>query len=184
MPMGGGENLFRPNPSEPVTFHLWKLKKPEPVRISDIGRGGPKFKVEDPPTELFFSNFRVTAVGTVSAPQWEVAVSALEVDDGVIKADPSDLFMFQAPESGYTHSITFSFGPKGTDAIKGEPGAPVRFYVRSKRGRWYSAEECAIYSPEPDGTVTLKIRFWTNPNGCRNLEHDAAHPLPEPSLKF
>ena len=182
MPMGGEGHLFRPNPSAPVIFHLWKLNKPEPVAIADIGRGGPDIKVGGPLIPFLFSNFRITDIGTVEAPRWEVTVSGLEADDGVIKADSSDIFMFQAPESGYTHSITFRYGPEGTDSVKGEPGAPVRFYIRSKRGRWYSAEDCAFFSPEADGTVNPKIRTWTNPNGSRNLEHDAAHPLPRPSL--
>jgi len=178
----GMEIAFRPDPSRPMIFHLWKLKKPEPVAIIDMSRGGPEFKVGAPPTPELFTNMTVTDVGTAQAPQWEVTVSGIKSDDGVVKADPSDLFMFQAPASGYTHSIKFKYGMKGTDAIKGEEGAPVRFYVRSKGGRWYSAEECAFFAPKGDGTIIPKIRSWTNPNGSRNLEHDAAHPLPEPLL--
>jgi len=180
--MGGQENLFHPNPSEPVIFHLWKLNKPEPVRIIEARGSGPKVKVGTPPTPVLFSNISVTDIGSVEAPQWEVTVSALEADDGVIKADPLDIFMFQAPESGYTHSITFRYGLDGPGATIGEPCALVRFYVRSKRGRWYSAEECAFFAPDEEGLQVPKIRTWTNPNGSRNLEHDAAHPLPEPSL--
>ena len=178
----GLQSVFRPDPSHPVVFHLWKLKEPEPVTIIDMSRGGPKFTIGAPPAPELFTNMKISDIGTAQVPQWEVTVSGIKSDDGVIKADPSDLFMFLAPASGYTHSIKFSYGMKGTDAIMGEDGAPVRFYVRSKGGRWYSAEECAFFAPNGDGTIIPKIRSWTNPNGSRNLEHDAAHPLPEPLL--
>ena len=178
----GLQSVFRPDLSQPVVFHLWKLKKPEPVTIIEAHGASPKFKVGAPPAPEVFTNMNISDIGTAQVPQWEVTVSGIKSDDGVIKADPSDLFMFLAPASGYTHSIKFSYGMKGTDAIMGEDGAPVRFYVRSKGGRWYSAEECAFFAPNGDGTIIPKIRSWTNPNGSRNLEHDAAHPLPEPLL--
>ena len=151
--------------------------------IVDIRGASPKLKVGAPPTPIFFVNVKLADVGTAQAPQWEVTVSGLEADDGVVKADPTDIFMFEAPESGYTHSIKFRYGTQGTDSVKGEAGAPARFFVRNKRGHWFTAEDCAFFSPNMDGTMIPKIRSWTNPNGSRNLEHDAAHPLPEPILK-
>ena len=90
--------------------------------------------------------------------------------------------MFEAPETGYTRSIKFRYEAEGHCAIMGEEGAPVRFFVRRKGGQWYSARECAFSAPTEDGKVRTKMLLWTNPNGSRNLEHDAANPLPEPNF--
>ena len=182
--IGNVQSVFHPNPSQPEVFHLWKLNKPEPLimRGNWAGPYGEEFRIGDAPTMLGNISIMVTQEGTDRLPEWVVTVSALEADGGVIKAESTDIFMFQAPESGYTKSISFRYGPDGTDAIKGEDGAPVRFYVRSKGGRWYSARECAFFSPNENDKVRTKMLLWTNPNGSRNLEHDAAHPLDEPRL--
>jgi len=180
--IGDMQSVFRPDSSQPVIFHLWRINKPEPVAIVDIGKAGPKIKVGGPPTPLFSISIMVTDVGTALAPQWEVTIAALEPDGGVVKADPSDVFMFTAPESGYTHSIKFRYGPEGTDEMEGEDGKPVRFYLKCKNGRWHSAEDYAFFAPNEDGVVMARVRSWLNPSGSRNLEHDAAHPLPRPRL--
>ncbi len=183
--IGDQEKVFIPNPSIPEVFHLWKLNKPEPLEIggNSPGRNGPEFKVGAPPDPLRSISIMVSDVGTSHTPEWEVTVSALEADGGVIMADSSDIFMFQAPEGGYTHSIKFRYGTKGTDASQDDPGSSLRFYVQSNQGRWHSACEFSMFSPNRKGIVETKMRFWLNPSGSRNLEHDGGHPLPEPSLK-
>jgi len=183
--MGGQEKVFIPNSSIPEVFHLWKLNKPEPLEIGgeSEGRNGPEFKVGDPPDPLRTISIMVSDVGTSSSPKWEVTVSALEADGGVVMADSSDIFMFQAPEGGYTHSIKFRYGLEGADESQDDPGASLRFYVQSNQGRWHAAREYAFFSPNRKGIVETKMRFWLNPSGSRNLEHDGGHPLPEPILK-
>ena len=182
--MGDHEDVFRPNPGRPEVFHLWKLKRPEPLEIIDDtgGLNGPILRVGAEPESYRTVSMMLTDVGTPQSPQWELTVSALEPDAGVIKANSSDIFMFVAPPSGYTHSIKFLYGPVGADQGAGEPGSPVRFFVRSHHGRWYGAAEYAFFSPDQDGRVRSRMGYWINPNGSRNLEHDAAHPLPEPLL--
>ena len=198
--IGDVQSVFHPNPEQPVVFHLWKLHKPEPLIINGTGVGtnGPEFKLGGLPKALTMVGkteyelkklglarditIKVDNVGSVQSPEWEVTVASLESDGGVIIANPSDVFQFQAPEFGYCHSIKYRYGPEGTDAIKGEKGAPVRFYVRSKGGRWFSAVEFTFFSPNENGIVPTNKRLWTNPNGSRNLEHDAAHLLESPRL--
>ena len=182
--IGGQEKVFTPNPLSPEIFHLWKLIKPEPLEIGGDtpGRIGPQFEVGAPPHPLRTISIMVSDVGTAHVPQWEVTVSALEADGGIIRADPSDIFMFEAPESGYKQSIKFRYGLEKTDISLNDPGAALRFYVRSNHGRWHAAREYDFYSPNKDGIVSTKMSFWLNPSGSRNLEHDGGHPLPEPIL--
>ena len=125
----------------------------------------------------------VADVGTPQSPQWEVTVKANDPDGGVVIADPSDIFMFTAPDSGYKQFIKFRYGPVGSDQGVGDKGAPLRFFVRSHSGMWHGASEYSFFSPDRIGNVVTAMRFWRNPSGSRNLEHDAAHPLPEPILK-
>jgi len=182
--IGNQDKVFTPNSFSPEIFHLWKLIKPEPLEIGGDtpGRKGPKFKVGDPPRPLRTISIMVSDVGTVQAPQWEVTISALEANGGVVMAKPSDIFMFEAPESGYTHSLKFRYRQEGADESLNDSGAAIRFFVRSNNGHWYSAREYDFYSPNEDGIVSTKMSFWLNPSGSRNLEHDGAHPLPQPSL--
>jgi len=100
----------------------------------------------------------------------------VQQDGGVVKADASDVFLFEAPATGYTKSIKFRYGPEGADEMRDGPGAPVRFCVRSDGGRSYGAGETAFFTPHDDGVVFTSWRSWRNPNGSRNLEHDAANP--------
>ena len=181
--IGDAQKVFRPDPSKPEIFHLWKLIKPEPLAVTGTGVDGPEYVVGSPPEPLHTFSIKVTDVGTTQNPKWEVTIASLEADGGVIKAEPSDVFMFEAPEFGYTRSITFRYGPEGANEMTDDSGVPIRFFVRSKGGRWYSAGDYAFFAPNKDGIVTTHMRYWLNPNGSRNLEHDAAHPLPRPSLK-
>ena len=183
--MDGQGKIFTPNMSKPEVFHLWKLGKPESLVIGGdtSGLNGPRLYLNAPPEVYRDISMMVKDVGTIKAPQWEVTVTAIDPDGGVIKADPIDIFMFSAPESGYSDSIKFRYGPDGSDQGLGDPGAPVRFFVRSHGGRWHTAAEYFFFSPERNGVTSSKMRYWLNPSGSHNLEHDAAHPLPEPRLK-
>lgn len=183
--IGNQEQVFSPNHDRPEVFHLWKLNNPEPLVISGNypGRSGPEFVVGGQPTLFRTISMMVTNIGTAQTPQWEVTVSSLEADGGIIETDPADVFMFKAPESGYMHSIKFRYGREGTDADQDDPGVQFRFFVRSNGGSRHAACEFTFFAPNMNGVVETKMRSWTNPNGSRNLEHDAAHPLPEPSLK-
>ena len=182
--MGSDEKTFSPSRLHPEIFHLWRLNKPEPLVINGntSGLNGPEFKVGAAPEAFRTISMMVTDVGTSQAPQWEVTVTALEPDGGIVTADPSDIFLFEAPEAGYTHSIRFRYGPNGADQGAGDQGAPIRFFVRSRSGRSHGASEYAFFAPDQNGTVLTQVRSWRNPNGSRNLEHDGAHPLPPPHL--
>jgi hypothetical protein len=90
--------------------------------------------------------------------------------------------MFEAPASGYTSSIKFRYGPKGASEMGDAIGIPVRYYEHGEGRSCYSANELVFYEPRDDGIVLYKMRAWTNPNGSRNLEHDAAHLLESPRL--
>ncbi|MEI7911088.1 MAG: carboxypeptidase-like regulatory domain-containing protein [Verrucomicrobiota bacterium] len=182
--MGGGESVFIPTPASPEVFHLWKINKPEPLTIGGDGSGlsGPELKVGAPPEPSTTISMMITSVGTHKDPQWEVTVSALEPDGGFVMAEASDIFMFEAPAAGYSHSIRFKYGPVGADQGAGDPGASLRFFARTHNGRWHTACEYAFFAPDQNGTVLTQVRSWRNPNGSRNLEHDGAHPLPPPHL--
>ncbi|MEI7911087.1 MAG: hypothetical protein WCK77_15735 [Verrucomicrobiota bacterium] len=198
--MGPNEKTFTPSRSHPEIFHLWKLNKPESLVIhgSLAGTDGPEFQIGSPAKALtlsgrFGSNLdelglardvtiTVTDVGTPQSPRWEVTASAFEADGGIIMANSSDVFLFHAPESGYSHSISIRYGPEGADEMNDESGVPFRFYMRSKGGRWHSAVEFVFFAPDQHGKVATRMRFWMNPNSSRNLEHDGAHPSPPPIL--
>jgi len=183
--IGNLEKVFTPTQSCPEVFHLWKLNKPELLVIggNTSGLNGPNLNLNAPPKTYRDISMMVTDIGSIRAPQWEVTVTSIEPDGGVVKADPADIFMFNAPEFGYSQSIKFSYGPHGTDQGLGDPGTPIRFFVRSHGGRWHTASDYSFFSPKQDGRVRSKMRYWLNPSGSRNLEHDGAHPLPQPSLR-
>ncbi len=183
--IGNSRRVFKPVQASPEIFHLWKLRKPEALVIGGdtSGLNGPEIKLNSAAEAYNDISMMITDVGTSQAPQWEVTVAAIDPNGGVVKADPTDIFMFNAPESGYSDSIKFRYGPDGSDQGIGDPGIPIRFFVRSHGGRWHTAGEYLFFSPERNGMTSSKMRYWLNPSGSRNLEHDAAHPLPEPILK-
>jgi len=183
--IGNPEKVFTPNRSRPEVFHLWKLVHPEPLEIGGdtSGLNGPELMVGAAPQAFRSVSMMVSAIATSQGPRWEVTVEALEPDGGVVMANPSDVFMFEAPASGYAHSIKFSYGHDGADLARGDPGAPLRFFVRSHQGRWHEAEDYAFFAPNHYGKVLTQMRYWLNPSGSRNLEHDSAHPLPAPGLQ-
>jgi hypothetical protein len=188
-PMAGAKEIFHPDPASPVIFRLWKLRDPEPLFMSGSWAGyhGPKLQMNAVGQKLSMAfapggakhdsdiSITVTSVGTEKSPRWEVSVAAVENDGGVAKADPNDAFMFEAPASGYQREQKFQYGPE--DADQYEQGAPVRFFVRSKQGRWYSAADLIFFAPDANGQIVTKWRNWLNPNGSRNLEHDSANPI-------
>ena len=180
--IGDVQSVFHPNPEQPVVFHLWKLNKPEPIKVRDIGRSGPIVKVGSAPTKLFSISILVTSIGTANAPEWQVTLTSRKTGGGLIAAAPSDVFMFDAPSNGYTSSIKFRYSPKGASEMGDAIGIPVRYYEVGEGGSCYSANELVFYEPRDDGIVLYKMRSWTNPNGSRNLEHDAAHLLESPRL--
>ncbi len=183
-PMGGPDRVFHPDPASPVIFRLWQLRNPEPLLLRGTwaGYSGPEYQLNVQPTLHIKGTtaISVASVGTEQSPQWEVTVAAVEADGGIAKADPNDAFMFEAPGSGYERIQKFRYSPEDTKNY-GE-GAPVRFFVRSKQGRWYSAVDSIFFAPDANGEIVTKSRYWLNPNGSRNLEHDSANPLPEPRL--
>lgn len=188
-PMGGSDRIFRPDPASPFVFRLWKLRNPEPVFMSGhwASNTGPSFKIngEARKRSMAFEpggtrhppdiSITVISVGTEQSPQWEVTVAAVEDDGGVVKADPDDAFMFEAPAEGYQKVQKFRYGLE--DVKQYDEGTPVRFFVRSKQGRWHSAADTIFYPPDVHGKIVTKWRNWLNPNGSRNLEHDSANPI-------
>lgn len=198
--LGNGQRIFHPDESKPVVFHLWKLTKPAALIIwgSWMGSDGPEFRIGGPPRVLSMAwtpgtdidelgverdiSVSVRAVGSEQSPEWEVTVASVEADGGIAVAAPTDIFLFRAPEVGYERVITMRYGPVGADEMVGDEGALMRFYVRSKSGRWHSAVEIGFFKPTKNGIVRSKMRHWLNPSGSRNLEHDAAHPLERPDL--
>ena len=124
----------------------------------------------------------VADVGTDDLPAWEVMASAVEGDGWAVMADPSDVFLFQSPESGYASSIRFRYGPGGAGDPIADAGVPVRFCMRSKVARWVSAVELVFCATNAHGTEATRLHYRMNPNGSRNLEHDGAHLLPPPNV--
>ncbi|MBK1817077.1 hypothetical protein JIN84_15745 [Luteolibacter yonseiensis] len=188
------EPVFSSDPSKPVEFRLWKLKKPEPL---SIGRAVLSIRVGEPARyfslvsrnypEQAIGRFKpdvkisISRIGEVRPPRWEVKIEGYDEDCGVMKADPKDPFMFTAPEEGYQQSITYEYGPDCVNEFTGLPGFPVRFFARSKNKYWHAAVDSVFQSPV-DNEESPQIDIWTNLNKSRNLEHDAVRPLPDPPL--
>ncbi|GAA5120995.1 carboxypeptidase regulatory-like domain-containing protein [Luteolibacter yonseiensis] len=193
--MDGQQPEFKPDPANPVEFRLWKLQRPEPLMIFNpemrIPVGGPpqNLSMDDhgSTTDPDFKytpdvKISVSEIGTADSRRWEVRISGWNEDCGVVKADPSDPFLFEAPENGYEESITCQYGPEDMDGRTGMEGLRIRFFVRSKKHLWHGAVD-SVFPPPEDGRVRPKMEIWTNPAGSRNLEHNAARPLFAPPLK-
>ena len=177
--MGGADQLFHPDPASPVIFRLWKLRSPEPLilRGTWASYAGPRYQVDEAamPDVRGAIAVAVKSVEGRRSPLWEVIVTAAAIDGGIAKADADDAFMFEAPEEGYERVQKFRYCPG--DFRQPGDGFPVRFFVRGKSGGWFAAVDSLFYPPNDSGEIVTKSRFWLNPSGSRNLEHDSANPI-------
>lgn len=95
---------------------------------------------------------------------WVVQIEAVNME----LLETHDVFMYQAPESGYKSSWTFTQKAGGKNYTrKVEPN----FYLRSRDGTEYGRIELMIKSDSREKSAIL-LHYWLNPSGSRNLEFD------------
>ncbi|WP_303909412.1 hypothetical protein [Thiohalomonas denitrificans] len=94
---------------------------------------------------------------------WSITLKA--VDGGIQRTD--DLYLNEAPGSGYQPQITVS-------AMRGGPDYKVqlpaqRFYYTAIDGQWYGSFTASFDPYMEDDVCLVDIEFKYNPNGSRNL---------------
>jgi hypothetical protein len=95
---------------------------------------------------------------------WSFSIEA--VQGGFVEADPSDEFMYIAPDSGYQPKIEMQFDPNDpawTGIIK------KRFFIRSRDGQIYGRAQIEIDSIYNVHSA-VQIDYTVNPNGSQNLQ--------------
>lgn len=178
---------FKPDRGAPVVFRVWKLEQPEKL-VSGDGFYG---VVPDGSVYTFdllkqkhaqgdrSGDFRVR----ISRPDnlkwmargydWSWQIES--IGGGLVETN--DEFMYRAPEGGYQprYEIKTSAGDSPwADRIE------RRFYLKSRDGKVYARLEVEIFA-NYQSEAALRLKYYANPNGSRNLEFDLAKAItPKP----
>lgn len=103
---------------------------------------------------------------------WAVRIDAV----GMELVETHDVFMYQAPASGYESSWNFSKKAGEEDYTR---EVDPKFYLKSRDGAAYGRMELRIKSNSREKSAIL-IYYWLNPSGSRNLEYDPLQNVAKP----
>ena len=95
---------------------------------------------------------------------WSVKMEGIDAD----LIESQDVFMYQAPASGYVSSWSFTQRADGNSYTR---EVHPKFYFKSRSGSTYGRIEMSLMSNYRD-KFGVRIRYWLNPAGSRNLEPD------------
>lgn len=102
---------------------------------------------------------------------WSIQIEGAN-GSGLIESE--DEFMFEAPEEGYLPKYSYRF-----DADSPDWQSEVRknYFVRSGNGANYARLEIK-FMPRYQQNAAVRVRFFVNPTGSRNLEYPPNKVLP------
>jgi hypothetical protein len=113
-------------------------------------------KLDKTPVEL---EIRWNTPGTGDKPSdWSVSVKV--VNGGIIESH--DVFMYEAPSSGYQPEWRFEANGKSVESLKPD------FYIVASDGAVYG-RLAMFLKPYMGKEREMSVRYWINPNGSRNL---------------
>lgn len=95
---------------------------------------------------------------------WSVRIEGADMD----LLETHDVFMYQAPESGYVSSWGFSRKAGEKDYTR---EVKAKFYIRSRNGSTFGRIEIQIISDYREASGLI-VDSWLNPRWSRNLEYD------------
>lgn len=169
------EKKYRPNPSVPEVFKIWKQMGAEELiernlkyKLTTEGRSygldllnGAQAKA-DAITDIRVSMTAPSVIKPHVKYDWNFVLEAVE--GGLIET--SDDYMYLAPLDGYISRIQVSFN--ASDANWSD-NFRKRFYVMSRNGSVYARIEILV-GVALNGRGYLHIESASNPNSSRNLE--------------
>ena len=169
------EKKYRPNPSVPEVFKIWKQMGAEELiernlkyKLTTEGRSygldllnGAQAKA-DAITDIRVSMTAPSVIKPHVKYDWNFVLEAVE--GGLIET--SDDYMYLAPLDGYVSRIQVSFN--ASDANWSD-NFRKRFYVMSRNGSVYARIEILV-GVALNGRGYLHIESASNPNSSRNLE--------------
>lgn len=170
----------QPNASEPVVYTMWKREEAEPL-IKEEFRF--KFYNGNPPQGISFVQGQWTKSNIANADliisanmgepnpeqrnQYDWKVILTPVNGGLVKTD--DIFPYEAPDSGYKDTYSFSQIMTDSDWVSSIPD--LSFYVKAQNGKIY-ANMAIDFNTHPSGRFFVVVKILANPNSSRNLEYD------------
>lgn len=170
------EKKFRPDPSSPEIFRMWKLQGVEPLIHKAMGieipyDGTPiQFDIFHGRQvvnggDLRFQLKRTPLLIERSQTNYEWTATIEATDGGILLSQ--DEFMYRAPENGYGRSVTIHVP---ADDPHWSASKRVRFYfkIRGQYGR--AVAEFVTNFDRPQTGFGLEV--FINPAGSRNLEFD------------
>jgi hypothetical protein len=161
---------------KPYVFHAFKMGKAEPLiqvgltkydcvpdgrfyvtqlrdnRITEGNKSGElKISVRRPSGQIYKIDY-----------DWSVQIDGVDME----LQETHDVFMYQAPESGYVSSWGFSRKAGEKDYTR---KVKAQFYIKSRNGSVFGRIEIEIISDWHEASC-LTIGGWLNPSGSRNLQ--------------
>lgn len=175
-------NRLSSDPNKPTVIKMWKLQGAEPlVKINQRY----KFRYTDSPVNFDLLAGKIVPVGgdvkiTLSRSpgivsertlrDWGVLVEV--VDGGLIESDGQEGVTFEAPESGYQLSDSFTMSQ--TPPHRWFGSFDQSFFLQSRNGQIYSKVNLGIsINEQPDDYVWVEFHGVADTNSSRNWEATA-----------
>ena len=187
-----GSHHTNSTPNDREIYTLWKLKGPEPiirkVFYKKIQADGCIFTVD-------FVKQKITEGTNIAGdmlvqiqhpPQfklgekfdWSFVMTA--IDGGFIEVT-NNMYLNEAPESGYQRQYKVNGCVTNYNEFPDYPldRQDLKFFLKSRGGRVYGHFDILGFYPYPPKEMAaLRIEFYINPSGSRNLEFDPAKQIP------
>lgn len=171
-----GPDIYSPDPSNPVIFHLHKKGKGQPLIEQQFPPGiGQIWQLhhDGKPISLDLLNGSQNTSGSGQMKlefwrdisdlhkqpfDWKLQLSV--AGGGILQTDEE--FPFEAPENGYQHSVVIDMPATNQNWIG---DLRTKFYLQMPNGNYGRID---FYILPYNGVFTVKS--WVNPTGSRNLE--------------
>ncbi len=166
-------------PDKPYIFHAFKKGETEPLIVGtmsmyDLKPDGRWYTVDlinkrknEGAANGEFKILIQRAPGVMGHTDLDWSTQIESVNSDVVESN--DEFMYDAPESGYVPSwsyVQFAGQPKYKREVS------PKFYLKARDGSLYGRIEMNIMADYREGSAAVRVYYWLNPRGLRNLEHD------------
>jgi len=162
----------------PVEFHGWKVKELATALIHGNGLFGFDLDGRTDTVDLVSKkHFKGRKTGDVivscvrpqkrlsAATQFDWFITLEGSGGGIIES--SGELMYEAPLDGYKQKLVVGFKADDPMFAQSEKGS---FYIKSRGGTYGRVEMDFI--PKYNDLCAIKMKWWINPNGSRNLLYD------------
>jgi len=155
-------------PDHPFVVNVWRVEKFEPVDsdsgyLEPVANGKPYVR----------AGLEVSCKRDPKEPNthWRHqkgswSITFRPIDGGIQETD--DIYLNEAPESGYQKELTVSM-QRGDPDYKVNIQPARRYYYTANSGKLYGAFSATFDPYMEDNTCSVKVSMKRNPNGSRNL---------------